>query len=203
MSDLMLDVGQANELKMAFRRADYTSEEVKRLSEGNILGEVRNVLRGLAEVKPIDHAIDHSKTPKFPFNGASVEEHRGTGVSKLERRGDDLYLDGKKILLHLEKSQKDDSIQGHKLREKLAKQTVLDANILDYLVEHPELIPDTWKQDEEGRTRYVFFWGTVFRHADGNLCVRCLCWGDGGWQVDYGWLVSDWFVSYPAALLAS
>ena len=29
MSDLMLDVGLANELKMAFRRGDWTNEEIK------------------------------------------------------------------------------------------------------------------------------------------------------------------------------
>ena len=50
MSDLMLDVGLANELKMAFRRGDWTNEEIKRLCEGDILKQVRGVVRGLAEV---------------------------------------------------------------------------------------------------------------------------------------------------------
>lgn len=50
MSDLMLDVGLANELKMAFRRHGYSSEEIKKLSEGNFLGQFLLVLRGRAEV---------------------------------------------------------------------------------------------------------------------------------------------------------
>lgn len=54
MSELMLDVGQANELKMAFRRAGYEASEVKRLSEGDILARVREVLLGHAHIVPIE-----------------------------------------------------------------------------------------------------------------------------------------------------
>jgi len=42
----MLDVGLANELKLAFRRAGYTSEDIKRLCEGDILADVRRVFFG-------------------------------------------------------------------------------------------------------------------------------------------------------------
>ena len=49
-----LDVGLANELKLAFRRHGYSSEEVKRLSEGDTLGQFRNVLLGHAEIKMLD-----------------------------------------------------------------------------------------------------------------------------------------------------
>ena len=57
MSDLMLDVGQANELKLAFRRAGYESAEVKTLCEGNILAQVREVLLGLAHIVPIQVSV--------------------------------------------------------------------------------------------------------------------------------------------------
>jgi hypothetical protein len=46
MSDLMLDVGQANELKMAFRRAGATPEEVKKMGEGNFMHLAVALLRG-------------------------------------------------------------------------------------------------------------------------------------------------------------
>lgn len=51
--ELMLDVGQANELKLAFRRHGWTNEEIKRLCEGTVLGDVRRVIRGEAEIRPI------------------------------------------------------------------------------------------------------------------------------------------------------
>ena len=69
MSDLMLDVGQANELKLAFRRANYTNDDIKRLCEGNVLADVRTVLLGRTEryicltVKMGEHVIDCNADP--------------------------------------------------------------------------------------------------------------------------------------------
>ncbi|HEY4514761.1 MAG TPA: hypothetical protein VJJ22_01220 [Candidatus Paceibacterota bacterium] len=43
-SKLMLDVGQANEFKLAARRVGMTNEDIKRLTEGDLLYEVKQVL---------------------------------------------------------------------------------------------------------------------------------------------------------------
>ncbi|MEN9338167.1 MAG: hypothetical protein RIQ41_481 [Candidatus Parcubacteria bacterium] len=53
----MLDVGQANELKMAFRRAGYKASEVKSLVKGNILAQVREVLLGRAQIVSIEMGV--------------------------------------------------------------------------------------------------------------------------------------------------
>lgn len=50
MSDLMLDVDQAGELKAAFRRGNWTNAFIKRLCEGDILSRVLLVLEGKAEI---------------------------------------------------------------------------------------------------------------------------------------------------------
>jgi hypothetical protein len=50
MSNLMLDVDQAGELKAAFRRNDWTNGQIKKLCEGDILAKVRLVLEGTAEI---------------------------------------------------------------------------------------------------------------------------------------------------------
>lgn len=73
MSDLMLDVGLANELKMAFRRHDYTGEEIKRLAKGDFLGQVRNVLLGLMEIRPRTFPV--WKTVKLGLR-KSADEYR-------------------------------------------------------------------------------------------------------------------------------
>ena len=57
MSDLMLDVGQASELKYAMRRANMTSEEVKRMCEGNFMSNVASLLRNECELTPITKAL--------------------------------------------------------------------------------------------------------------------------------------------------
>lgn len=90
-----------------------------------------------APSKPIDHVLDLTTIPKLPFNGAEIIESKGTGVVRLERRGDDLYLDDKKIELHLSPKQKKGSHGGHDLRKYLEDKPVLNATVLDHLLAHP------------------------------------------------------------------
>ena len=50
MSNLMLDVDQAGELKAAFRRAEWTNGLIKRLCESDLLIDLKRVLEGAAEI---------------------------------------------------------------------------------------------------------------------------------------------------------
>jgi hypothetical protein len=59
------------------------------------------------------------------------------------------------------------------------------------------------RMDESGNTRFIFFWGTVYRYPGGNLCVRCLYWDGFWWQWDAVWLDHDWGDDDLAALRAS
>lgn len=188
-----LDVGQANELKLAFRRNDFSNEDVKRLSEGAFLADVRKVLLGHAEIKPIEHFIDCDVNPAIP-EGWKIADHK---------KGGQLKWDPAKIELFLAEEQKKGVIEGNKLGEKLADKPVLNACVLDYLLVHLNFIPDSWKVDEHGRTRYIYFWGTKFRDSGGDLFVRCLCWSGIRWDWFYDWLDDDWDVQDPAAVRAS
>jgi len=188
MSELMLDVGQANELKMAFRRADYSNDEIKQLCEGNILADVRRVLHNHAAITAVEHIIDCDADPFVP-NGWKVEEHQKGGQFKFDAAQMRFFL--------AEGQQNGKVLEGNKLRSELAGKPVLNANVLDYLLAHPHLIPEEWKG------KAIFFWGTIYRSSDDNLHVRCLCWDGGGWDWCDGWLVCDWYVNFPAALRAS
>lgn len=172
----------------------------------NKLGGVDGIKRFLAgnvDVVIKDHVINCGVDPYKP-DGWNVESHQDQGEMKLTRDGDNLYLDGKKIEFFLSPNQAEGkSIKGDNLRKELEGKPVLNACVLDYLREHPELIPESWKVDEKGRPRYIFFWGTIYRNSDGDLCVRCLCWFGDGWHWDYDWLDVGWLVDRPAAVLAS
>ena len=137
----------------------------------------------------IKHIIDLDADPFLP-EGWQVEEHK---------KGGQLEWDPTKVKLYLSENQRNNRvIQGNKLRAELANQPVLNANVLDYLLAHPELIP------EECKGKAVFFWGTIYRNSDGVLCVRCLYWIGGGWRWHYSrWLGDGWYVDGPAALRAS
>jgi len=200
---LTLGVGLAQEIEHALNRNGFQSlDEVKALTVGDFLGRVRGVQMGLYEIKAIEHAIDLGADPFLP-NDWKVEEHQKGKVAKLERRGDDLYLNGKKIEFWLSQEQKRDVITGNTLRAKLKNKSVLNANVEDYLLKNPHLIPEAWKKDENGNTRYIFFWGTIYSSADDGIYVRYLYWSGGRWAWDYRWLGSGFGGRSPAAGSAS
>lgn len=157
------------------------------------------------EVKVLTATLDLATTPRPPFAGAAVEKHTGQGTVTIEKRADgQLYIDGKKVILHLSGSQLGGkSPKGHELRTELDGKLVLNATILDFLEDHREFIPDDWKKGEQGNTRFVYFWGTVYRRAGGNLYVLYLFWDGQRWRFGYQWLYSDWRGSCPAACLVS
>ena len=115
---------------------------------------------------------------------------------KIDYTNDLKSFDPSKLSLHLEPEQKKSNIRGYMLAERM-KDKGLSANVLDYLLSHTEYIPETWKE------KHVYFWGTVYRHADGGLCVRCLCWRGVGWGWSCRWLGHDFSVSHPAAVSVS
>jgi hypothetical protein len=186
MSDLMLDVDQVGELKAAFRRNGWNNAQVKKLSEGGLLAEILKVINGQAEIKMLDYVINCDAPPFIP-NGWSVEEHGVNG-----QKGP--WKWNPNIGLYISKKQKKGVVAGNNLRKELAGKLVLNANALDYLLAHPELIPESWKG------KAVFFWGTIYRSADGHLSVRYLYWSGSEWSWHYYWLDNDFNASIPAAL---
>jgi len=138
--------------------------------------------------------IDCDADPFVP-DGWKVEEHKKDGQ---------FVFDPSKVEFYLSDGQKGDKyIVGNKLRKELADKPVMNANVLDFLLANPGLIPEDWKKDERRNTRYIFFWGTVYRHSVGRLCVRYLCWDGGWWLWSYDWLDRDWNGRNPALIRAS
>jgi hypothetical protein len=90
-----------------------------------------------------------------------------------------------------------------KLRIIIESVTVLNANVLDYLIEYPELIPEEWKT-----IKGVIFYGTIYKFGS-NECVRFLRWRAGRWDWDFididGWWGFHFDRGsrryYPAAIL--
>ena len=146
--------------------------------------------------------VNLASAPVLPFDNAAIEHNAGGGWVKVEKKKDGLYVNGEKVVLRLAPAQKTGTIRGHELRTELGN-NVLHPNILDALYDHAHLIPDDFKQDEQGRTRYIFFWGVIFRDSYGHLFVRFLAWPGGTWGRYYSWLGLDFGVGFPAASLAS
>jgi hypothetical protein len=117
------------------------------------------------------HIVDLDADPFIP-EGWSVEEHKKGGQFKYDPTEVELYLD--------EDQKNGKNIDGNKLRKNLANQNVFNVNLLDFLLENPQLIPESWKG------KAIFFWGTVYRDADGYLFVSYLyCIGGDRWRWDH------------------
>ena len=170
-------------------------EDVRRIeTDEKLCTEIAKLVVGNDKNTETNHVIDLDADPFVP-NGWSVEEHK---------KGGEFKWDPKKIQLHLSENQKGDKyVGGNKLRRELVSLPTLNANVLDYLLKHPELSPEDWKRDEKGNTRYIFFWGTIYRHSGGDLYVRYLCWDRGEWRWRCGWLDGGWYRDSPAAVSAS
>jgi len=123
-------------------------------------------------------------TPFVP-KGWLVEKHQKGGLWK---------FDPAAILFYLSKKQRKRNINGYDLQKELANKKVLNANVLDWLLIHQELIPEEWKD------KYIFFWGTIYRCSAGPLYVRYLDRHDSQWLWEYYWLDSDFDSDDPAAL---
>ena len=165
-----MSVGLAHQLEHAFNRNSWSAAEVNRLSEGSFLALVREVLLGNIDIQLI---IDCDADPFVP-DGWKVEEHQKGGSFK---------WDPAQTLLHFFRSRRGGKvITGNEIREELAGKPVLNANVLDFLLKYPDLIPDEWKAWGPGCLS-IFFWGTIYSGSRGYPIVRCLyfdnAWRDG------------------------
>ncbi len=185
-------VGLAHKLCLAFEAQGFTPELLNALAESpHILAELRNVQRGYSEIKPITYVIDCDAKPFVP-DELEVFEHMPGGV---------VVWDPTKICLFLSERQKCGAlVVGNKLRKELARSPTMNANVLSFLLKNPHLIPEDWKYDERGNTRYIFFWGTIYRDVSGQLCVPYLCWNSSVWVQNYHRLKYVFTYIHPAAM---
>ena len=189
----VMSARQAAELDHAFERNGWTPTDVKTLSKGGTLAEFRKVLLGHAIITALGHFIDCDADPYVPA-GWKVFEHR---------KGGQFNFSAALVKFRLDSGQKNgEYIGGNKLCKKFLGKPILNANVLDYLLKNPDLIPEDWKRDENGNARYIFFWGTIYRYSYGHTCVRYLGWNDK-WCWGAYWLDDEFGRDLHAALRVS
>jgi len=175
-------------MSKSFAAADYTMGQMNAVAKmmQQQIGDdaVERFLRGNVELTIKTRIINCDADPLVPDDW-KVEEHTKGGQFEWNTDNVELYLSDE---------QKKGPIKGNELRKLLKDKPVLNANILDYLLAHSELIPEEWKG------KAIFFWGTIYRDSDGDLCVRCLYWDGYGWSWDGDWLDGYFFGSSPAVL---
>jgi hypothetical protein len=182
---ITLDVERALELKEAFARTGWTESDIGKLCEGNMLGKVLQVLNGTATIEVIEvakHIIHCSALPYNPW------ADRNWYVERHEPSGSLLWYKGAATLYRPRYADNYPEYTGNILLRELSERrvSVLNANVLDYLLENPHLIPEEWKSDSSGNVMWIAFWGTMYRDPKGRRWVRFLYWKDDReWAWDF------------------
>lgn len=135
-------------------------------------------------IPALEHVIDTALEPIVPF-GWSIEAHRTHGLMRWTPDDVALWL--------AEEQRRGARTSGAALHRALKDMPALNATILDYLFDHPALIPRAWED------RFVFFWGTIYRRRSG-LAVRGLILKDGILNCCARRLDQPWSTVTPAAI---
>lgn len=203
MSQLMLDVDQAGELKAAFRRtrgsdgSEWTNKDVKNFSEGSLLGEVLDVLHGRSKIIPCERRVElilqfidtvalPAKKEKFVAKDKFVVDTSQKARVKISYLGDNFrrrFFDkveepaGETTLrrYRLKKDSQDDPIIGE-LGGKEAAETTL-SNLFGLM--------ELQGNGEPGVLLTNGYWNVFYiRDDEGVLWAGDVYWVGGGWFVD-------------------
>ncbi len=128
-------------------------------------------------------------------------------IQRIETVTDDYLANGfdlDKVILHKELRQNwGYGLTGDDLKERLKGKKFLNDDVLNYLFKNKNLIPDSWKVDEEGKTRNISFFGTEYFIPGGkdfmdSTIVTFMYWKDEQWYWyyrnlrDFGWGAQDY-----------
>ena len=203
MSDLMLDVDQASELKAAFRRAGWTNALIKKFCEGDNPGKTRQFLESNCRfvIKGPSALIVDRTTPFDPvkFIGAGweiVEEDKNTLKLTTVDFSDVRFESGLK--------EGEQTIDGEEKLKRLKRLGIrLDAKCGQTLYEEKGQATLRWLYDTY-RITWFELSGTVLRYSDGYRYFLYLRRGDdGSWGWAYLWLDNDRSRDLVSPLLAS
>ncbi len=145
----------------------------------------RDIILGRASFQYDSKWINANLDPFTPKD-FWISEHRKMGTVQV-------VLKDIKFFRHEGQSAPGFGIRGDVLKRGLPA-TVLNANFLDYLFGHQDLIPDEWKKYS------VFFWGTIFCWQQ-KFFVPCLAWSGTKWVYGYKAVTDVFFFKHPAAFI--
>ena len=217
MSDLMLDVDQASELKAAFRRGGWTNAEIKRMCEGDNPTLLRRFLNNGCKFVmkgPSTLVIDRANLPTpEKFIGADWSIWRGPADGKGLKGEEDqdprsltlTEVDFSKAVFDCPLHKGEQYITGEvKLaREKADSKIRLDFGIAMALFHEKGQATLRFLHDTYGVT-WMEFTGTVLRHSSGCRYFLCLPRGDdGSWHWYCRWLDGDRSAARVSVRLAS
>jgi hypothetical protein len=99
--------------------------------------------------------------------------------------------------LHLYLLGEGESIIGKTMQSRLSGKSVLPYQVLEFMLDHPELVPDEFRSGDA-----IHFWGTIFEDDEENLYVPYIYWNDYVFDDGLTSIQAMWTLNMPAAILA-
>src|SRR5258708_3502622 len=166
--------------RVAVRRACWMTRS-SALSPFSLEGHVS--FRG----KPAGGAIVRlDRMPRVPKGWRVVEHRSHVGSAAIRSDGDALYVEDRRVVVYRSPHQLTDGrVVAGLLRREVRNKPVLNAILVEYLIERPELIPLDWARDPPV---YVFFWGTKYRAPDSVIRIPLLCYPKMGSRSEPSWV---------------
>jgi hypothetical protein len=124
-----------------------------------------------SDQKPVLRSFDQ---PNPNFQCAGVYYHK---------LGEKILWDPKNFKLRIH-PKRPENITFSEMLDWVKKEPIMNANVLDYWLLHPEMVPEECK----GENVSVFFWGTVYLDTFGGLFVRCYDWNGYDLTIPEYWL---------------
>jgi hypothetical protein len=167
MSNLF-SIGAVNQLSDALEEAGFSPQDLTELRQFKQLHLIKRILRGEAEIKITRHLINLDVEPKLEKGFL----YRGRGG----RGGIWEFTPDMEIYISRRQKKGCPTISDIEDEKGLTNKRYLNANVLDYLLENPEIIPEKWKG------KIIVFAATEY--CTENLkyvFVRCLYWTGQEW----------------------
>jgi hypothetical protein len=162
-------VGLAHEFVISAAKAGFTAQEFREIVRNHsLLKQFHRVYTEKASVVEIEHLIDcNHKAASLPFT--DNYHVRSFSVKYFPRGG--LWKWAPEELTLWQMPEQSRETVGRDLWNVIEQKEipVLNANVLDYLIAHPHLIPKDWVH------KCVYFWGTIYYESGlGGFYVRRL-----------------------------
>ncbi len=187
-------IGQMNQLAKKMLAVGFTPEDVRVLAQSGQVGDVLGLFRGTHKIAVKDHVIVPCDKKPFCPDGAKVYKHQEFAPMKWDRE---------RIVLFVTNAQQNEFVEGNKLKDELTRKDLrpLNANFLDFLLENPHLIPDSFGR----KGTEVHFWGTIYQSGPRKLrLVRFLTRqekNENVWTWRFRSIGDNFYSFHPAAVL--
>lgn len=157
----LYSIGLMNQLGNALEKANFTCDDVTKLTQSKDLQDIKDFLLGNAL---ISHHDINTEVPLYSAVGELiVEKDSGFGIWRWDASSIELFDKGSSI---------------RNIRLEVKNQKWLTGGILDYLLKHTELIPENWKG------KLVVFLGTTYNMSNYHQYCRFIVWTGDKWRED-------------------